>query len=37
MQVSDELGTESYSYDTLGRVTSVTRGMENVSYTTQYV
>lgn len=37
MQVSDELGTESYCYDTLGRVTSVTRGMENVSYTTQYV
>ncbi|MBI3949952.1 MAG: hypothetical protein HY314_05805 [Acidobacteria bacterium] len=37
IQVSDGLGTESYGYDTLGRVTSLTRTMENVSYVTQYV
>jgi RHS repeat-associated protein len=36
-QASDELGTESYSYDTLGRMTAVTRVLDNVSYMTQYV
>jgi RHS repeat-associated protein len=37
VQANDELGAESYTYDSLGRATAVTRTMENVQYVTQYV
>jgi len=37
IQVSDGLGAEGYSYDTLGRVTAMTRMLDNVGYVTQYI
>jgi YD repeat-containing protein len=36
IQMSDGLGTESYTYDQLGRVTQVQKVVDNVKYTTNY-